>query len=150
MCNLHICMIPSFPLSVLRAAPQSPSACCAAAGLGAITLAGAWAMAPTDALWLVFVAPVLEETVFRAGLQEELLRNARLRVAGSEFPANALTALTFATMHLALQPGVLAGLTVLPALLIGMVYQRQRRLAPCIALHAFFNALWLLWAGLPN
>ena len=87
MCNLHIYMIPSFPFSVLRAAPQSPSACRAAAGLGAITLAGAWAMAPTDALWLVFVAPVLEETVFRTGLQEELLRNARFRVAGSEFPA---------------------------------------------------------------
>lgn len=138
------------PLSVVLTAPRSPSARRATAGLVAITLAGAWAMAPTDALWLVLVAPVLEEIVFRAGLQEELLRNARLRAAAGAFSANVFTAAAFAAVHLALQPGLLAGLTVLPALLIGALYQRQRRLAPCIALHAFFNAVWLLWAGLPN
>ena len=107
-------------------------------------------MAPTDALWLVLVAPVLEETVFRAGLQEELLRNARLRAAAGTVSANVFTAFAFAAAHLALQPGLLAGLTVLPALVIGVIYQRQRRIAPCIALHALFNAIWLLWAGLPN
>jgi membrane protease YdiL (CAAX protease family) len=138
------------PLSAVLNAPRSPSARRATTGLVAITLAGAWAMAPTDTLWLVLVAPVLEEIVFRAGLQEELLRNARLRAAAGAFSANVFTAMAFAAVHLALQPGFLAGLTVLPALLIGALYQRQRRLAPCIALHAFFNAVWLLWAGLPN
>ena len=148
MCNLHIYMMPLPPFLAVLAAPRSTNAHRATAGLVAVTLAGAWAMAPTDALWLVLVAPVLEETVFRAGLQEELLRNARLRAAAGAFSANVFAALAFAAAHLALQPGLLAGLTVLPALFIGAVYQRQRRLAPCIALHAFFNAVWLLWAGL--
>ena len=143
-------MMPLPPLSQVLAAPHSTSTRRATAGLVAITLAGAWAMAPTVALWLLLVAPVLEEIVFRAGLQEELLRKGRLRAAAGAVSANVFTALAFAAAHLALLPGHLAGLTVLPALLIGAVYQRQRRLAPCIALHAFFNAIWLLWAGLPN
>ncbi len=139
---------PSFTAAL--AAPRSTSARRATAGLVAITLAGAWAMAPTDAVWLLVVAPVLEETVFRAGLQEELLRSARLRAAAGAVSANVFTAFAFASVHLALQPGLLAALTVLPALFIGAVYQRQRRLVPCIAMHALFNALWLLWAGLAH
>jgi membrane protease YdiL (CAAX protease family) len=137
--------LPSFP--AVLTAPASPSARRAAAGVVAITLAGAWAMAPTHALWMVLVAPVLEEIVFRAGLQEELLRNVRLRAAMGALSANVLTALAFAAAHVALQPGLLAGLTVVPALFIGALYQRQRRLAPCIALHALFNVIWLVWAG---
>ena len=150
MCKLHIYMMSVRSLSPVLAAPRSPTARHATAGLVAIALASAWAVAPADALWLVLVAPALEETVFRAGLQEELLRNARLHAAAGALLANVLTALAFAAVHLAVQPGLLAGLTVLPALCIGAIYQRQRRLAPCIALHAFFNALWLLWAGSPN
>jgi membrane protease YdiL (CAAX protease family) len=141
------------PLSLLPAAlgpARSPNTRRAVAGLLAVTLAGAWAMAPAHVLWLLVIAPVLEEIVFRAGLQEELLRNTRLRTAMDPVLANVLTALAFAAAHLALRPSLLAGLTVLPALLIGVVYQRQRRVAPCVALHALCNATWLLWAGVPN
>lgn len=143
--------MPLHHLSAELTAPRSTSTRRATSGLVIITLAGAWAMALTHALLLVVVvAPVLEEIVFRAGLQEELLRHAHPRAALGSLSANVLTALAFAAAHMALHPGLLAGLTVLPALLIGAVYQRQRRLAPCIALHALFNAIWLLGAGVPN
>jgi membrane protease YdiL (CAAX protease family) len=33
----------------------------------------------------------------------------------------------------------------LPALAIGWIYQRTRRVAPCVALHAAMNALWMSW-----
>jgi membrane protease YdiL (CAAX protease family) len=102
--------------------------------------------------WHVFVllalAPVAEELVFRAGLQEHLLRRLQAQHAAAAFAANALTALAFAAAHLAVHANVFAALTLLPALLIGRVYQQQRRLAPCIALHVLFNAIWLLWAGI--
>jgi membrane protease YdiL (CAAX protease family) len=150
MCNLHIYLmsLPALPAHLIAA--PSTSTRRAAAGLLVITLAGACAMAPTHVLWLLVVTPVLEEIVFRAGLQEELLRQARLRVAMGAVSANLLTALAFGVAHMALSPGLLAGLTVLPALLIGAVYQRQRRVVPCIALHALFNAIWLLSAGVSN
>ena len=95
---------------------------------------------------LLLAAPVLEETVFRAGLQETLLR----RLSPGTAAANALTALAFMAAHLALRPSGLSALTVVPALALGALYQRRRRLAPCIALHALFNAIWLLWAAIPS
>lgn len=87
---------------------------------------------------LLVVSPAAEETVFRAGLQETLLRNAAAPLA------NLSTALVFAAAHLVLRPGLAAALTVLPALACGALYARWRRLAPCIALHSLFNAVWLL------
>ena len=120
----------------------SPRACAVAL----VALAGA-ALAPAPLATLLVVAPVLEEVVFRGGLQEALLRHLGQRRAGAELNANLLTALAFAAAHIAARPGILAGLTVLPALLIGYAYQRGRRVTPCIALHVLFNATWLLWAG---
>lgn len=106
------------------------------------------ALAPVAARWalLLVYAPVVEELVFRAGLQEALMR----RLAcwrGGALAANLITALAFAAAHTALHPGALAALTLLPALLVGRVYEQRRRLAPCVALHAGFNAIWLLWAA---
>lgn len=92
---------------------------------------------------LLVLAPLAEEIVFRAGLQEALLR--RHRTARY---ANASTALAFAAAHVAMRPGLWAGLTLLPALLIGAVYERHRGLGRCVALHAALNAAWLLRAHL--
>ena len=112
---------------------------------------------PGRALWLLVGAPLLEEVVFRAGLQDALLGRAGTHrahwayQAHQALAANVITACAFATSHLLLRPETppaLSALTVLPALLIGRVYQQGRRLAPCIALHALFNALWCLQAGL--
>ncbi|WP_159105885.1 JDVT-CTERM system glutamic-type intramembrane protease [Ideonella sp. B508-1] len=82
-------------------------------------------------------APVLEETVFRAGLQDALLRR-----GASGAVSVLLTAGAFALAHALWRPGPWAWATALPALLLGGVYLRTRRLWPCIALHALFNALW--------
>lgn len=95
---------------------------------------------------LLLVAPLAEEVVFRAGLHEALLRRA--------LPANlanAATALAFAVAHAVVRGDVAALAVVLPALLIGAVYQRTRRVRHCVLLHAAMNALWLVagLAGLP-
>ena len=107
---------------------------------------GSWNASPplVTLATLLLIAPVAEEIVFRAGLQESLGRRLSAH-AGAAPLANALTACAFAVAHLLTRPGLLAALTVLPALLVGRVYQVQRRLAPCIALHAVFNAIW--WLG---
>lgn len=91
---------------------------------------------------LLILAPLAEEIVFRAGLQEALLRH-----AVSAWIANALTALAFAAAHLALRPGAAAALTVLPALACGYLYEQRRQVAPCVALHSLFNVIWLLAAA---
>jgi membrane protease YdiL (CAAX protease family) len=91
-------------------------------------------------LWmLLLVAPLAEEAVFRAGLQEVLLRRWQAPLA-----ANLWTALTFGLAHALVRadPGALA--VAAPALLIGWVYGRTRRLRDCVALHAAMNALWLM------
>ena len=97
------------------------------------------AMPSWSVLWLLAGAPVVEEVIFRLGLQQELL--ARLR---SPAVANAATALAFALAHGLSQGTGQSLLTLLPALVIGVLYQRSRRVAPCIALHCAFNAIWLV------
>ena len=53
-----------------------------------------------------------------------------------------------AASHPAHTPWHVPALPVVPpALPVGALCQRQRRLVPCIALHAAFNAIWLMWAG---
>jgi membrane protease YdiL (CAAX protease family) len=119
----------------------------------ALTVGPAWILA-VAALWhsmpgagmrvatLLILAPLIEEILFRSGLQETLLRlGARRGVTGL---ANVATAVAFAFAHLILRPDLWAGLTVIPALACGALYEQRRRVAPCIALHALFNAVWLL------
>ena len=101
-----------------------------------------WALAGAPAgprlAVLLVLAPLAEETVFRAGLHESLLRRG-LR----PFTANLATALAFGLAHVAVQRDLGALMVVAPALLLGVLYQRRRALAPCIVLHALMNALWL-------
>ncbi|MCX8004721.1 MAG: CPBP family glutamic-type intramembrane protease, partial [Burkholderiaceae bacterium] len=59
------------------------------------------------------------------------------------FWANAVTALAFGAAHLLYAPPAHAAAVIAPALALGFVYERTRSLAPCIALHALFNAVWL-------
>jgi membrane protease YdiL (CAAX protease family) len=88
----------------------------------------------------VWIAPLVEETVLRLGVQDGL---------SHRFPAAApaLAALGFAAAHMpfARTPMELlqAAATALPAGWIGFVYRRTRRLGPCIAWHAVFNLAWL-------
>lgn len=98
-----------------------------------------------EALRLLVFAPLLEELIFRRGLQEALLRRSPPATRQGAFFANVITATLFALCHLALQPGALSALTLFPALAIGGLYQRTRRLTPCVAAHAAMNAAWLVW-----
>jgi membrane protease YdiL (CAAX protease family) len=93
-------------------------------------------------LLLLVIAPVLEEIVWRAGLQEALLARTALPADG----INLAVAITFALAHgLRTPDSAWAWLTLLPAWGIGRVYQHRRRVLPCIVLHAAMNALWLGW-----
>jgi membrane protease YdiL (CAAX protease family) len=115
--------------------------------VAALPLLAAAALVPAPLWTSLLFAPIAEEVVFRAGLQESLLRRLGARHAVDAFTANLLTALAFAAAHVALRPGILACLTILPSLLVGRVYQQHRRLELCVALHAGFNLIWLLCAG---
>lgn len=107
------------------------AAACVSVALGA----PAW-----RALVLLGLAPAAEEVVFRIGLHEALLRR-----AVAPWLANAAVAVAFAVAHLATRPWPAAAALLVPALAIGWVYQRTRQLAPCVALHAALNALWMGW-----
>jgi membrane protease YdiL (CAAX protease family) len=103
---------------------------------------------PALGLWqLLMLAPLVEEAIFRAGLQEAMLRHGR-----SPALSNGVTACAFALAHVVVRADAAAALVMLPALLIGIVYGARRRLRECVALHAAMNALWLLWtlAGSPG
>lgn len=90
--------------------------------------------------WFVVVcSPWLEEIVFRLGLQDALQRSLPRLWRGVPV---ALTAVAFAAAHAVLNPGPWAWATALPALVIGTVYLRLGRLAPCALLHAAFNLYW--------
>jgi membrane protease YdiL (CAAX protease family) len=109
-----------------------------------IGLAAGLALAFTDVgAWRLFVvvglAPLLEEIVFRAGLQAELTPLLR-----SGHAANLTTSALFGLAH-----GIVVGpahgmAVVLPSLLLGECWRRRPRLGPCVALHGAMNAAWLL------
>ena len=103
-----------------------------------------WPLTPfalLTGLQLLVLAPVLEELVFRTGLQQALLAR------GWGAQASALgVAVVFAAAHCALRgPSWLAVATLLPAWLLGWVYARWRRVLGCMAGHAAFNLMWWGW-----
>lgn len=108
----------------------------AAAAFGA----GAAGVEAPRLLVLLVLAPLVEETIFRLGLQDALMRRAL-----TPWRANLATALAFAAAHVVVRGTLGAAAVVLPALALGAVYARTRRLAPCVALHAAMNAAWLAW-----
>jgi membrane protease YdiL (CAAX protease family) len=105
-----------------------------------VVAATASAGVSTPRVWLLLLmAPLIEESLFRAGLHEALLRTA---LAPSL--ANLLTALAFGLAHALVRIDAAALVVALPALVIGLVYGRTRRVRDCVALHAAMNALWLM------
>ena len=83
----------------------------------------------------------VKEALFRAGLQEFLLRR-----RAAPWLANGLTALAFGLAHAGWRGESAALAVIAPALLLGLVYGRTRRLLPCVLLHAAMNAVWLAWS----
>ncbi len=128
----------------LAPAPLSPRLVQAAAGAAVLAVGAAVAQAhgvpPGRVLVLLLLAPLLEEVIFRAGLQEALLRHGARR-----WVSNVLTAACFGLAHAAWRGDAAGLLVALPALLVGAWYARDRRLMPCVGLHAAMNAVWLGW-----
>lgn len=101
-----------------------------------------------EAIWLLVLAPWLEEIVFRLGLHDALLRRwggCRARLMAWPGRANLAVAVAFGLAH-ALAQGPWLGVGVLlPALIVGQLYETTHRLWPCVATHALFNLCWLGW-----
>ncbi len=93
-------------------------------------------------LSLLLIAPVTEELVFRAGLQEQLLR-----LGCGAWLALTVTAAVFALLHGLTRSDPQALAVFGPALLIGWFYPRRHGLELCIALHGAMNLAWWLVAG---
>jgi len=99
---------------------------------------------------MLLLAPLLEEVVFRRGLHAWALRHwGRATLHWLAWPSrvNLLVALAFASAHLLRLPLLLALAVVLPALVVGQIYELTARLWPCVLTHAVFNLCWL---GLAN
>lgn len=97
---------------------------------------------PWQAATLLVLAPITEEIVFRLGLHQALLEK-----MAAKHRANIAVACAFAAAHAVMRQSW-SGLAVAgPALLIGMIYQRSRKLLPCVLLHAAMNAGWMVWSA---
>jgi membrane protease YdiL (CAAX protease family) len=115
------------------------------AGAVALSLAVAAVAVALDsdgkALWLLVAAPWLEEVVCRWGVQD-----GAERIGLDPASAAAASALVFAVLHGLSRSWWLAGAVLLPALWLAFLYRHRRRLLPCVAWHAGFNAIWLVIA----
>lgn len=89
---------------------------------------------------LLLVAPLLEEWVMRAGLQEWLIRRQPCPAGPGSLAPPVWSAAAFGLLHLG--SGWLAALLVLPpGLVLALLYQRTRDWRACALLHCGFNAL---------
>lgn len=116
-------------------------------GLSLAAEPGAWLA------WALLGAPLLEEAVFRLGLQAQLER----WLASATHPAlrhhavpcaAVATAVAFASVH-APQHGWGCLAWLVPGLALGAVWANSRRWEWCVLIHAWFNlCLWLAsrWA----
>ncbi len=92
-------------------------------------------------LWIALIYPVLEEFVFRGGIQPALQRDARL--CSSAFGislANVATSALFAAMHLFNQPPLWAASVFFPSLIFGGARDRYGNIQACTVLHICYNA----------
>lgn len=96
---------------------------------------------PVALLMAVLVYPVLEEFVFRGGIQHWLRRYHHFKnesINGVTY-ANLATSSLFALTHV-FSHGDWWYLSVfLPSLLLGAIYDQQQKISHCIVVHGFFN-----------
>jgi len=120
-----------------------------AAALGVVAVAwalgqaGAPLMSPHAATWLkaVLVAPAIEELFFRGVVQSGLRTRAGFR--HRPWLTVGVTAVLFAAAHLFASSTLHAALVLVPACVIGWVYERTRSIGTCIVLHGAANVVWL-------
>jgi len=105
--------------------------------------------APVPFLLSAVVYPVLEEIVFRGGVQTYLLGRPRLgRCRFGISGANVLTSLVFSLFHLVAHAPLWALAVFVPSLVFGYFRERHDSLKSPIALHVFYNGgyFWLFVA----
>lgn len=138
--------MPRDPL-VFLALAAGPLACLLIAALPAAGLHLGWPWAQWPVLLLaVVVYPVLEEIVFRGGLQPALA--SRLPAAAGPLTlANFLTSVVFCALHFLFHPPLWAVGVFLPSLVFGYFRERHNGLAVPIALHGVYNASYFLILG---
>lgn len=93
----------------------------------------------SKAVWVLALAPLLEEAAFRPLLQRGISETLSARTPHAGHLANLLTAVAFAASHLPAQ-GIMALLWLIPAAALGEVWRRTGRLGHCVLLHSWFNA----------
>lgn len=102
-------------------------------------------------LWLVVIYPVVEELLFRGGLQPLLLKSTWGRTSCSGISlANVLTSLAFAALHLLGHQALWALLVFAPSLLFGWFRERYDSTVPPILLHGSYNLAYFITFGLPG
>jgi membrane protease YdiL (CAAX protease family) len=108
-------------------------------------------LAWTALLGSILVAPVLEELVFRGGVQEALDRTSwgRRRPVTGLSVGNLATSLIFAAAHLLVVVPWLAAGVFFPSLVFGRLKQLYPSLLPAMLVHAWYNACFLLMPGHP-
>ena len=114
-----------------------------------VTTPGWPLLAPGRFLLLVLIYPVLEEIVFRGGMQGELSHRLPLRFQWHIVSmANIITSLLFATLHWVVRADALALLVFFPSLIFGYFRDRDASWVPGAILHSFYNLgfLWLFYS----
>lgn len=126
------------------------SASIVAGPTAAALFAGALPPPPEDPwswLLLLAIAPLAEEFVFRGAMQPALHRHDWGRgslLSGQLTTANVLTSVLFAVCHVP-AAGLAVGLmTFAPSLVFGWLRERSGGIAIPIAMHAYYNACYLL------
>lgn len=93
---------------------------------------------------LLLWGPVVEELVFRAGLQRWLTYLLSRRLSGA-WLANCMTSFVFGLMHYTLTGQPALWLVIVPSIALGWAYSKTNSLALAIGLHASFNLAFIAW-----
>lgn len=99
------------------------------------------------AFLLLVAAPVLEELAFRGALQDicrSTISALRLQDPAPLTRSNLITSIVFAACHLPHQNAMFAACLLLPSLLLGRVREVTGSILPCMLLHAWFNACFMM------
>lgn len=95
-------------------------------------------------LLTILVYPVLEEIVFRGGVQGFLDERLQARPRWGVSPANFVTSLLFTLMHFIYHPPLWALGVFIPSLAFGYFRDRHQQLMTPIGLHVFYNAGYII------
>jgi len=92
-------------------------------------------------IWIALFYPILEEYIFRGGLQAALFAKPRLEKSAHGISlANVITSVIFAAMHLFSQSPLWAALVFFPSMVFGWMRDRYANIHASIALHIAYNA----------